>query len=32
MELTEHFKNPLHGVTVLDKSDLYAEYKDFNEW
>jgi len=31
-ELAEHFKQQLHGVTVLDKSDLYAEYKDFNEF
>jgi len=31
-ELTEYFTQQLHGVTVLDKSDLYAEYKDFNEF
>jgi len=31
-ELTEHFKQQLYGVTVLDKSELYADYKDFNEF
>jgi len=31
-ELTEHFKRLLHGVTVLDKSDLYEGHKDFNEY
>ena len=31
-ELTEHFRNELQGVDFLDKSDLYADYKDFNEF
>jgi len=31
-ELTEHFTQQLHGVTVLDKSDLYSGYKDFNKF
>jgi len=31
-ELTEHFRNELQGVDLLDKSDLYADYKDFNEF
>jgi len=31
-ELTEHFTQQLHGVTILDKSNLYAGHKDFNEF
>jgi DNA primase len=31
-EITEYFRKELDGVDVLDKSDLYAGYKDFNEW
>jgi len=31
-ELTEHFREELQSVDVLDKSDLYAGYKDFNEF
>jgi len=31
-ELTEHFRHELQGVDLLDKSYLYADYKDFNEY
>lgn len=31
-ELTQHFLQPLFGVTLVDNSDLYANYKDFNDF
>jgi DNA primase len=31
-ELTEHFREQLQGVTIVDNSSLYEGYKDFNEW
>jgi len=30
--VTQHFKNELRGVTIVDNSSLYAGYDDFNEF
>lgn len=31
-KLTEYFLQQLYGVTIVDNSDLYADYKDFNDF